>query len=39
MATNSSILAWEFPLTEETGGLWVSEELEMTELLNDNSIE
>ena len=33
MATHSSILAWEIPWTEETGGLqymWLQKELDMT---------
>ena len=31
MATHSSILAWEIPWTEETGGLWGYKELDTTE--------
>ena len=36
MATHSSILAWEIPWTEESGGLQSlgSQELDMTEQLN-----
>ena len=40
MATNSSILAWENPRTEELGGLhsMESQESDMIERLNNNCI-
>ena len=40
MATHSSILAWEIPLTEEPGGLQSmgSQESDMTERLNRRHI-
>ena len=40
MATHSSILAWEIPWTEETGGLQpmgVTKELDTTEQLNNKT--
>ena len=42
MATHSSILGWEIPWTEKSGGLQclgVSKELDMTERLNDSPSE
>ena len=37
MATQSSILAWEIPWTEELGGLQlVAKKFDMTQLLNNN---
>ena len=39
VATQSSILAWEIPWTEEPGGLWsrgVTKESDMIERLNKN---
>ena len=38
MATHSSILAWEIPLTEEPGGLQGSQESDTTERLNHHHI-
>ena len=45
MATHSSILPWEIPWTEESGGLqsmrsttlWVAKESDTTEQLNSNN--
>ena len=35
LATNSSILAWRIPWTEEPGRPWSSKESDMTEQLDD----